>query len=80
MKATLKNTWKIISKNPRKKLKFGHGEKVGGLKVTSEQVLCWPKRVDAQNMQKALLEATKENKGSKEFDAIKKGIKQNNRA
>ena len=42
--------------------------------VTSQQILCWAKRVEVQ---KALLEATKENNESKEFDAIKKAVEQN---
>ena len=46
----------------------------GTSKVTSDQVLCWTKRV---KVQKALLKATKETKESKEFDAIKTVIKQN---
>ena len=45
-------------------------------KVTSEQVLCWTKKVEVQRAQKALLEATKE-KECKESDAIKRADKQN---
>ena len=33
--------------------------------VTSEQVLCWAKRVEAQRVQKVLLEAIEEIKESK---------------
>ena len=46
-------------------------------KITSDQVQCWAKRVDAQRMHKALLEETEEIKESKELDAIKKVTKPN---
>ena len=44
-------------------------------KVTSEQLLFWMKRIEMQRVQKALLEATKETKNIKEFNAIKKVVK-----
>ena len=37
--------------------------------ITSEQVLVWARRAEAQRTQKALIEVTKDNK---EFDTIKK--------
>ena len=40
--------------------------------ITSEQVLCWAKRIEAQRVQKAMLETKKE---SKDFDTVK-GIDQ----
>ena len=49
-------------------------------KVTSEEVLCWTKRVRVQTLQMAILEATKptkKTKESKEFDALKNIVEQN---
>ena len=47
--------------------------------ITSEQFLCWAKGVEVQRVQKVLLFKNKREKESKEFDAIKKTVKQNNR-